>query len=85
MVIPSDLPLAIADDLRDVLDTGELSDVVLIPSHDGGTNGLFLKLPASIEMHFGPNSLAAHAKAAEEAGLRCSILPLDVPSCAVVR
>lgn len=76
-VVPCDLPLARADDLRDVIDTGEFSDVVLIPAHDGGTNGLFLKPPGAIEMRFGPHSLAEHARAAEAAGLRCSILPLD--------
>jgi 2-phospho-L-lactate guanylyltransferase len=76
-VVPSDVPLARADDLRDIIDTGELSDVVLIPAHDGGTNGLYLRPPTAIEMRFGPHSLAEHARAAENAGLRCSILPLD--------
>ncbi|MEA2433318.1 MAG: 2-phospho-L-lactate/phosphoenolpyruvate guanylyltransferase [Actinomycetota bacterium] len=76
-VVPCDLPLARAEDLQDILDTGEFSSIVLIPAHDGGTNGLYLRPPDAIEMRFGPQSLSVHAKAAEAAQLRCSILPLD--------
>jgi 2-phospho-L-lactate guanylyltransferase len=76
-IVPSDLPLARAEDLQDVLDTGDTSEVVLVPSRDGGTNGLFLRPPLVLAPRFGAGSVSAHAAAAEEAGLRCSLLPLD--------
>lgn len=77
-VVPADIPLARVDDLRDLLDTGATSDVVVVPSErDGGTNGLHVSPPGSLTPRFGTGSLAAHLTAAEEAGLRCSILSLD--------
>lgn len=77
-VVPADLPLARVEDLRDLLDTGATSDVVVVPSErDGGTNGLHVSPPENLTPRFGTGSLAAHLAAAEEAGLRCSILSLD--------
>ena len=76
-VIPSDLPLAYQEDVRDLSDTGVTSDVVVVPSDgDGGTNALYLSPPNLLEPRFGPGSLKAHVDAAEELGARCSILPL---------
>ena len=77
-IVPADIPLARAEDLRDLLDTGATSDVVVVPSErDGGTNGLHLSPPESLIPRFGAGSLAAHLAAAQDAGLRCSILSLD--------
>jgi len=76
-IVPCDVPLAQPDDLRDVLDTGGTSDVVLVPSRDAGTNGLYLRPPSVLPPAFGPASVSAHAAAAESAGLRCSLLPLE--------
>ena len=77
-IVPADIPLALAEDLRDLLDTGATSDVVVVPSgRDGGTNGLHLSAPGSLAPRFGPGSLAAHLAAAEDAALRCSILSLE--------
>jgi 2-phospho-L-lactate guanylyltransferase (CobY/MobA/RfbA family) len=62
----------------DVLDTGATSDLVVVPSRaDGGTNALYMTPPDLIEPQFGPGSLAAHVREAEERKLRCSILPLE--------
>ena len=77
VVVPVDVPLATAEDLHDLVDTGVTSDVVLVPSRsDGGTNGLFLNPPNALRPQFGPASLSSHVKEAEAAGLRCSILDL---------
>lgn len=77
-VLPCDVPLARADDLRDLLDTGATSDVVVVPSgRDGGTNGLYLAPPDLIRPQFGPASLQAHLALARRQGCRCSILPLS--------
>ena len=77
-VIPADVPLAAPDDLADVLDTGATSDVVVVPSATGGgTNALYVDPPRAIDPSFGEGSLGAHVRAADERGLRCSILGLD--------
>lgn len=75
-VLPCDLPLAAPDDLLDIVDTGATSEVVVVPSEDGGTNALYLQPPDVIAPAFGPNSLRAHLAAAEAAGVRCSLLSL---------
>lgn len=76
-VLPSDVPLAYSGDLQDILDTGAISEMVVVPAHDGGTNALYLSPPTLITPAFGPASLTRHLKIAEERGLRCSMLPLD--------
>lgn len=77
-VLPSDIPLATSEDLLDISDTGEVSDVVVVPSEgDGGTNALYLGPPEVIAPRFGAGSLVQHVRAAEVARLRCSVLPLE--------
>jgi 2-phospho-L-lactate/phosphoenolpyruvate guanylyltransferase len=77
LIVPADVPLATAGDLRDVCDTGETSDVVLVPSRrDGGTNALHLRPPDLLAPHFGTGSLDAHVRSAERARLRCSVVVL---------
>jgi 2-phospho-L-lactate/phosphoenolpyruvate guanylyltransferase len=76
-VIPCDVPLAYEEDIRDLVDTGATSDIVVVPSDDdGGTNGLFLSPPDLLEPRFGSASLKAHVDAAADRQLRCSILAL---------
>ena len=76
-IIPVDVPLATAEDVHDLFDTGATSDVVLAPSHsDGGTNALYLSPPDAVQPRFGPASLRAHLDEGHAAGLRCSILDL---------
>jgi 2-phospho-L-lactate guanylyltransferase len=77
LILPSDVPLATAVDLRDICDTGETSDVVLVPSRrDGGTNALHLRPPDLLAPRFGTGSLEAHVRSAERAKLRCSVVDL---------
>ena len=76
-MIPSDIPMAYSGDLRDLLDTGSTSEVVVVPSsRDGGTNGLYLRPPDILTPRFGQKSLQAHLMQAERLGYRCSILVL---------
>ncbi len=76
-VLPCDVPLTTGSDLRDLLDTGATSDVVVVPSgQDGGTNGLYMAPPDLFRPQFGPASLQAHLMLARRRGHRCSILPL---------
>ena len=81
IVIPGDVPLAQPEDADDLLDTGAFSEVVVVPSSDGGTNGLYFDLPTAMEPRFGPDSLRAHVEEAQRLGLRCSIL--DLPRVAL--
>jgi 2-phospho-L-lactate/phosphoenolpyruvate guanylyltransferase len=76
MVVAADLPLARPQDLRDVLDTGATSDVVLVPSDAGGTNVLYLSPPDVLDPQFGVHSLGAHMGAADALELRATILSL---------
>jgi 2-phospho-L-lactate guanylyltransferase len=76
-VLPADVPLTVPEDLLDVVDTGATSEVVVVPARTGGgTNALYVRPPDLIEPAFGPGSLAAHVRAAEAEGARCSILRL---------
>ena len=76
-IVPVDAPLASVDELLDLADTGELSDIVVVPAErDAGTNGLYLSPPDVMAPRFGESSLSAYVSAAEAAGLRCSLLPL---------
>ncbi len=76
-IIPCDTPLAYEGDLRDLVDTGEQSDMVLVPSErDGGTNAIYMRPPTLMDPHFGPQSLNAHMSLAGRMGMRCSMLVL---------
>ena len=77
-IIPADTPLATASDLQDILDTGAISDVVVVPAdRDAGTNGLYLSPPDLMAPRFGESSFSGYLRNAHETGLRCSILPLE--------
>ncbi|HET7482578.1 MAG TPA: 2-phospho-L-lactate guanylyltransferase [Actinomycetota bacterium] len=76
-IIPVDAPLTYAGDLQELVDTGETSEMVVVPSaHDGGTNALFMQPPTLMEPRFGPQSLHAHMSLASRLGYRCSVLVL---------
>lgn len=71
LVLPADLPLLEAGDVRAVLETaGERPGVVLSP--DGarsGTNALLSRPPDALPFLFGPDSFKAHLRAARGRGL----------------
>ncbi|MEA2452216.1 MAG: 2-phospho-L-lactate/phosphoenolpyruvate guanylyltransferase [Actinomycetota bacterium] len=75
-IIPTDVPLAWAGDLQDIHDTGSTSDVVVVPSRDGGTNGLYLSPGDVVQPMFGEFSFKAHIAEAERLGKRCTMLAL---------
>lgn len=77
-IVPSDVPLAFAGDLQDLADTGATSDVVVVPSGEGGgTNGLFMSPVDLLAPRFGPSSLTAHVAEADRLGVRCALLALS--------
>jgi hypothetical protein len=50
--------------------------VIIAPAHDGGTNALVVSPPDAMPFAYGPDSCAAHQKAAAGGGLSCLIMPL---------
>jgi 2-phospho-L-lactate guanylyltransferase len=76
VVIPGDVPLAQPEDVDDILDTGALSEIVVVPAADGGTNGLYFDLSTEFRPSFGSESLRAHVDAARRLKLRCTVLDL---------
>lgn len=76
-IVPVDAPMTTPAELQDLVDTGSVSDIVVVPAErDAGTNGLFLSPPGLMEPRFGESSFSAYVTEAEAAELRCSILPL---------
>jgi 2-phospho-L-lactate/phosphoenolpyruvate guanylyltransferase len=75
LILPSDVPMASADDVTSLFAYPE--DVVIARSQDGGTNALLRRPPAAIELRFGPRSADAHRRAAEEVSLSCRTVELS--------
>lgn len=72
LVLPADLPLLTAEDIRRLYLAATAADgVVIAPSTDGGTNALLLRPANAIHFAFGPHSFAAHQALAHQAGLPC--------------
>lgn len=75
-IIPTDVPLAWSGDLQDLFDTGATSEVVVVPSRDGGTNGLYLSPGDVLRPKFGEFSFKAHLAEAERLAKRCTMLSI---------
>ncbi len=74
LVLPADLPLLDAEDVRAILDYAEKSSVVISPDAARiGTNALLLSPPDAIPFSFGIGSFGAHVRDAEKAGLSVSV------------
>ena len=72
VVLPADIPLARAGDIRAVVDalgTGTGTRAVLVRSRDNGTNALAMRPPEAVSLHYGRDSADAHRAAAEAAGV----------------
>lgn len=81
LVLPADVPLARAADIRAIIDAlGDApSAVALVRARDGGTNALAIRPPEAIPMRFGRDSAAAHLAAARAA----AIPAIEMPSSAL--
>lgn len=74
LVLPADLPLLDAEDVRAVLEAAAESSVVISP--DGarsGTNALLIRPPDALPFAFGPGSFEAHLGAASRRGLDVTV------------
>jgi 2-phospho-L-lactate guanylyltransferase len=71
LILPADIPLVRAEDLRAIIDVlgGADRAVTLVRANDGGTNALAIRPPEAIDMHFGEQSADAHIAAARAANI----------------
>jgi 2-phospho-L-lactate guanylyltransferase len=78
LVLPADLPLLTADDVRAMIDAGRRSAYAIAPDrHERGTNALCLSLPmAPLRFQFGPDSHALHCADAAAQGFAPATLRL---------
>ena len=87
LVLPADLPLISAAEIRSVAQSGEnlAQSLVIAASGDGGTNALLLRPPNVIDFAYGPHSFQEHIRRAEDAGVsvhtvESAALALDLDS-----
>jgi 2-phospho-L-lactate guanylyltransferase len=82
LVLPGDVPLVRASDLREIVAaaTDRARALVVVPDHTGeGTNALVVRPPDLVRPAFGPNSAAAHlAQFADAVRYPCERLALDI-------
>ena len=87
LVVLSDVPLATAADVDDLLLRGPAHGALVVPSKEGtGTNAMLRQPPTVFAPSFGGRSLERHVAAAERARIPCEIvrnprvaLDLDTP------
>ena len=80
-IVPADQARARPAELREALAALREAEVVIAPSLDGGTGLLGLRPPDALAPAFGPDSAAAHERAARRAGRSLALLRL--PSLAL--
>ncbi len=88
LILPADLPLVEASDLKALLSLGQIPPTVVIAPdrRKDGTNTLFVNPAGLIEYGYGPGSFQLHCQRATEAGAKLEIvncerigLDLDLP------
>jgi 2-phospho-L-lactate guanylyltransferase len=75
LVVPADIPLLAAEDIRETVQRGRYhNSVVIAPDrHEKGTNLLLVRPPGLVPYVFGENSFAEHQRLAVEAGATISV------------
>jgi len=78
LVLPADLPLIRAEDVRALIEAAPTHPVVAIsPDRKRrGTNALLVAPPGTIEYEFGPDSFERHVRSAKASGARVEIIEL---------
>ncbi|MET4329157.1 2-phospho-L-lactate guanylyltransferase [Bradyrhizobium sp. i1.15.2] len=88
LVLPSDVPAILSEDVSTLLQAAQGDAVVIVPApRDGGTNAVAFSLARPLQPCFGPDSFARHIAAADRLGIKpilCSNarigLDLDAPA-----
>jgi 2-phospho-L-lactate guanylyltransferase len=75
LVLPADIPLLSSTDINRIIEiAGKAnSTVVISPSHNGGTNALYLRPPNVIEVSYGPGSFKRHIIRSRTIGARLKV------------
>jgi 2-phospho-L-lactate guanylyltransferase len=83
LIVPADLPLLTAEDVRAMLDRAKYPPVVVVAPdrHRTGTNALLVCPVGLIDYQFGPGSFQRHCQLARQAGARLEIC--ELPSIAL--
>ena len=78
LVLPADLPLIRAEDVRALIEAAPTYPVVAISPdrRRRGTNALLVAPPGTIEYEFGPDSFERHVRSAKASGARVEIIEL---------
>jgi 2-phospho-L-lactate guanylyltransferase len=77
LVLPADIPLITADELKRIYDAAPPQGSVLVPAADGrGTNAVFRSPAGLFPLQFGNESFQPHLAAARATGKPCTILEL---------
>ena len=69
-----DLPLALKDDVLDLINQHRNGLTLVIANKDGGTNALILDMPRSLPFQFGKNSLEKHLLEAKKFGVETQVV-----------
>ncbi|WFU71489.1 2-phospho-L-lactate guanylyltransferase [Bradyrhizobium sp. CB2312] len=88
LVLPSDVPAILSEDVSTLLQAAEANAVVIVPApRDGGTNAVAFTLARALQPCFGPDSFARHIAAADRLGIEPIVwrnarigLDLDAPA-----
>ncbi|WP_271610483.1 2-phospho-L-lactate guanylyltransferase [Bradyrhizobium sp. CCBAU 21359] len=88
LVLPSDVPAILSEDVSTLLQAAEANAVVIVPApRDGGTNAVAFTLARPLQPCFGPDSFARHMAAADRLGIEPIVcrnarigLDLDAPA-----
>lgn len=77
LVVPGDVPLVGADEVRQMLAAAQSPGSVLVPSRDGrGSNGVLRMPPDLFHLRFGDDSFMPHLARARDTGCSCAVLRL---------
>ncbi len=77
LVIPADIPLIEAAELRSIVEAAPETGSVLVPSADGRGSNAVLRRPAALfPLRFGNDSFLPHRRAAEATGMPVVVLQL---------
>ncbi|WP_218511907.1 2-phospho-L-lactate guanylyltransferase [Variovorax sp. dw_308] len=75
ILVPADIPVWLAQEARQLLESADRNDVAIARAGDGGTNAIVLNLNRVCEFNFlyGHESALLHEKYCASAGLSCEV------------
>lgn len=75
VILPSDVPAVLSEDLSGLLAAAKWGCMVIVPAtRDGGTNALAIGRPEQLEPCFGPQSFGRHVNAANQIGIKPKVV-----------